>query len=101
MSTRIARTQSIGGTQMMCETYDAITHDNDTYAYRRTNANVDSLRRYTIYVKYDGQWIEEIDVDAINARDARAIARIAMQMHYEFDDDARIVKTIERYGLYF
>lgn len=61
-----------------------------------------SLKRYTVYIeKFYGpndREIEEIDVDARNGADAREKAiEIKKEM---YDDDWKVFKVVERFGLY-
>jgi hypothetical protein len=58
--------------------------------------------RYTAYIKFvypEGDYsIEEIDVDAVDATDARVIASLAMLRDYM--EGGEIIKVEERFGLY-
>ena len=55
-------------------------------------------RRFTTFVAFDGDAIEEIDIDAVDLASAEAEARWLLQRDYQ--PGGEIVATEERTGLY-
>ena len=67
-----------------------LVSDRESGAFRfGLEPHADELERYTVFVRFTyspepGDYvIEEIDVDAPSERDARAVARAALDAHYE------------------
>lgn len=56
-------------------------------------------RRYTVYARFPSGEVEEIDVDAISPRAARATAM--QELDRDYNSGWKIIKTEERFGLYF
>lgn len=81
----------------------AVVYDRERHAFRFAPATT-GLRRFTAFVHFrfapghDGLDIEEIDVDARNRSEARAIAQVALDRDYE--PGGRIARVTERIGLY-
>lgn len=92
---------------------EIITMTDGVYHRRERTSASETRKRFTCYVGYgpydpgDGEngprieWvsIEEIDVDAIDATDARVVGDLALLKDYE--PDGQIFQVSERHGLYF
>lgn len=67
-------------------------------AFRRVEHAGRDLRRFTIYIRFPGDEVEEVDVDAIDNNDAREIGAYVVARDYIAG--GRIIGAVERFGLY-
>jgi hypothetical protein len=82
-------------------TVRAFLCDDDPHRSRLRTSPGWTLRRYTVYVSFGDDGMEEIDVDAAQHSYAeRVVRRLIDERHGFYVPGGRIVDVQERHGLY-
>ena len=80
-----------------------VGYNKDESAYWMYDDNMNYLKRYTVYAEWkEGTYstTEQIDVDASSYEVARKIGEAVLNNSYEYDLGGKIIKIVERFGLY-
>jgi hypothetical protein len=62
--------------------------------YQKAGTFSTNLKRFTCYITYDGEVTEEIDVNAVDRTEARAICKKALELDY--DPGCKCGEIVER-----